>query len=140
MERGTADSDGASGRETCFGREGGFHKPDAAKGDRIGLPEGHPQLLESGYAIRQESLSAGFVDRRVPGIGQGHAKTPAPRGDGGGQARGPSANYKDVGVVERVQDHHLKRSSSEQKAGPIAASTPHVPGAGRRRSMVSSST
>src|SRR6202142_1069983 len=138
MQRGAAHSDGASGWETRLGREGGFYEPDAVERHGVGGAERDAQLFERGDAVRQQALTAGLVDGRMAGVGEGDAKATAPRGDGRGQAGRASAGHEDVEGL--CQSYHLNRTSSEQKPGPIAASRPHVPGAGRRRSMVSSST
>ena len=138
MQRGPAHSHRASGWETRLGHERGFYKPDPVKRDGIGGAEGHTQLFEGGYAVGQQSFAASLVDGRMARVGQSDAKASAPRGDGCGQAGRPPADHEDVDVL--CQSYHLNRTSSEQKPGPIAASSPHVPGAGRRRSMVSSST
>ena len=83
-------------------------------------------------------FTATFVDRRgrrnalKDGDGKGAFAT---QGDRGRETRGAGSSDRNG-----IPTYHCSKSSSEQNPGPMAASSPYVPGAGFRRSRNSSST
>src|ERR1019366_7421641 len=98
----------------------------------------NPKACERRERIRHQTFAACLVDRGNNTIGHSHTKAPLPRGDCGGETRRATTDDKNVCLSQVA--YQCSNTSSEQKPGPIAASTLHSPALGRRSIMNFSST
>jgi hypothetical protein len=96
MQPSPAHSQAAAEREACFDRLRALAKTDSMKlvAD-IGV-DFDAERPRGGQAIGHDAFTAGFVYRRVSGIGDHHCEAAAARGDGGGQTGGTASDDEDV--------------------------------------------
>lgn len=97
---------------------------DALESSGMSVIQVHSQLLQCSPGIRHESFAAGFIDGRYGAIGHHHSETLLPRCNGRGQPGRAAANHEYI-CIEPLLSHryHRNRTNSEQKPGPMAAST-----------------
>src|SRR5438270_1065766 len=135
VERRPAHADAGAGRETRVHTQIPADEPNSTEGMRILWRNDNPQFLQRFTSIGHQTFAACFIDGRPCTIGHDHVEATLTRSNGRGETGRPSADYENVGFL-----YHCNNRSSEQKPGPMAAITPSVPGAGRRRFITSSNT
>src|SRR6476646_737074 len=89
----------------------------------------YAQLTQNFQAVRHQSFATGLIYRRLSTVRHYNAHSLLARGDGCSKASRAAANNKYI-CIEGFSHSLYQRSnnSSEQKPGPIAASTLYVPG------------
>jgi hypothetical protein len=150
MEEGSAQASTCGCGEGCLGADRGagaigVEETDSAEGGAFDGGEVDSEIGEGGYGVRHEALAAGFVDGGLHAVGDFYGETALCSSDGTGEAGGTSSGDEDVGAscflrIRRVENlirvhwrsskkdfaeelflYHFSKTSSEQKAGPMAA-------------------
>ena len=127
MQPCAANSDAHIRWKSRLGHVVAIQESNAAKRQAVAAAKPDAQPPQSGDAIRHQSLAAGLVDRENASIDHADVESAAAGGDRRGEASGATADNDDI----RFRGgHHRNKTISEQKPGPMARSTPKLPGAG----------
>ena len=100
------------------------------------IPSRSSAAIPSGIRPSPQGLSMGGVQLSATVTSNPRRR----RASAAASPAGTTSNHEHVIFTSAQSVHHSSATSSEQKPGPIAASRPKVPGAGRRFFMTSSST